>query len=386
MVNSEDTLSSALSSIKRLINELSKPAWYERLVDWDREHLIGRLENVRKMIEDGDYRLTNLNIYEVFDVSDVDEQINFAIDRNIFLGIAEWVRNSLVFVPVVLTWYSLGQVSRDHQSTLNAITAVSQVNAYIISVVIILTVFIHFLRDFLVTNMARRAGEIKQLLEQALWFTGYLFAQSHPGQEGSISQADARILVKEVQRERKLADLSNTVKALKDGTAELKESAQTIRSAANEIRRPLDELGKHQEDLIDVLDKLRARADMLGQAAKGISDTATNTRETQRSMQGLAQAMSDRLSAIENAMKTINQQNKTFMESVNNLSQVVERLPIQVFSDRTSSIVAAIERLTTQLKSLTTEKQAHPAWWSFLGPALVLVAAIAVLIASVVLR
>lgn len=143
-------------------------------------------------------KLANVNLYSAFDPAEIEKR---AVDEalreysTLWSGF-EWIRNVLVLVPITLTWFSFWLAAQDYGALLKSnpelagdsflylwetgfagkaavpfltFSQTALIAAFVLLVIIFLTVLVHFRRDVGSTRAINDAVKVRSNLEDALW-------------------------------------------------------------------------------------------------------------------------------------------------------------------------------------------------------------------------
>jgi len=155
-----------------------------------------RLYELRQAIERHELGYwVGVNLYDAFDLNDIHERLTRQSPwSSTALGIAEWIRNILVLVPVLLTWAALAAASKQYQVFLETapeqeqfmaflalwengfgssweprFSTVAMLDVIVILFIVALTFVIHISQDVLQPRGKHHATSMLNRLQNALW-------------------------------------------------------------------------------------------------------------------------------------------------------------------------------------------------------------------------
>lgn len=159
-----------------------------------------RLQSLSEMLNDERQmgQLANVNIYGAFDPAEIEKRAAEETLRQystLWSGF-EWVRNVLVLVPITLTWFSFWLAAQDYGALLKTnpqlsgesflylwetgfagkavipfltFSQTALLAAFVLLVIIFLTILVHFRKDFATTRATNEAVRVRSDVEDALW-------------------------------------------------------------------------------------------------------------------------------------------------------------------------------------------------------------------------
>lgn len=143
-------------------------------------------------------KLAHINVYGAFDPAEVEQRAAEESLRQystLWSGF-EWIRNVLVLVPITLTWFAFWLAAQDYGALLKSnpelsgnsflylwetgfagravvpfltFSQTALLAAFFLLVIIVLTVLVHFRKDFATTRATNEAVKVRSDLEDALW-------------------------------------------------------------------------------------------------------------------------------------------------------------------------------------------------------------------------
>jgi len=305
--------------------------------------LLTRLEKLREMIAKGHHRMyASLGINSLLNPDHIETKINQTIDRSKLLSILEWVRNVLVLIPILLTWFALWQASTNYQALIESseelidqpflivwqegfeelgkdnwwqhvkFSQVALGDAFIIGVIVLVTMVIHYYRDIEASRIARKAVEIRVLLESVLWDVGCLFAQAHIERTATTSPTeDAQKLIEEAIEERQ---------RIEDFVEQ--NQGELIKA----IVKSSEESDKRHQEFVSTMERLRSRMDALGMIADETSQCAKTTRVTAASMEDMLKKTRGIERAINNESNRIGEFTQQVQKLITAIEEISKRL------------------------------------------------------------
>lgn len=239
---------------------------------------------------------------------------------------AEWLRNILILTPVAITWFGLAVAASNYRTAIKAndalrtepflnlweqnfqglgtlpgptFSGLAFLDFAILVVVIILTLFIHYWKDIKVNSAEKRAADLRQRIEHALWSvdrqTSSVQAFNDPALAAlevrssvdkfgaqtqeileSINAEQDRLMRIGQQREQELNHLEIFSVGLTKGASDLVRYGQNISVVNNELQTSIKQLieqleldGQQQQRMLDSFELVGINTDTLVTTVQG---------------------------------------------------------------------------------------------------------------------
>lgn len=252
---------------------------------------------------------------------------------------ADKVRNVLVLVPVLLTWYALAEASQAYDRYLTAnpdqvgqpflllwqqdfggelgafsptFATVALADAAIILVIILLTFYAHGRREDQEDRVAEISSEYYVTLDNALAEAGVLLARDRAAQPSQMAQNVAALTDRFDINSREIIGLIDEERRRLGEIAEQRQSevadfglfARSMRSGAEQTHRMLAELRQVSRSLDESVDRLGADVASTGRHQETLLSTLQNLEQLTSSAIQSDQAVTHRLADAATAIAT----------------------------------------------------------------------------------
>lgn len=351
----------------------------------------GRLSRISDAVTSGDLgQIANFNLRRAFDLATIEERAwIYYRKRPRFLGVAEWARNVLVLLPILLTWLELSRATSNYRTAVErnpdlleipflllweqgfagahgmfdlTFSQVSFIDAIILLIVVLLTLFIHQHRDVGEVEAEGRAMRLRQRLEKAIWDVSEAV-----GVEGSRQDVGVVTLGLSKAAENFHNSAHRTLAYLQDGLGRLQQIeqqretelgrlalfSQSLEKGAQDLMRYGSTVGESVEQLGPKLQGFDSSASALSASVERLGQIVDQLAQTQAGFQREVSRMSDRQAAVQTEVSRMSSEIQTgFQKEIASLTQMQAGLQKEMsrISERNQAIATATEQSVMQLQ------------------------------------
>lgn len=322
-------------------------------------------------------KLANVNIYGAFDPADIEKRAAEEALRQysaLWSGF-EWIRNVLVLVPITLTWFSFWLAAQDYGSLLKSnpelsgesflylwetgfkgkaavpfltFSQTALLAAFVLLVIIFLTILVHFRKDFATTRAANEASKIRSNLEDALWeIEKALSTKRRTDTEAGVAEE----LSHAVQQFNLNSDrMTKAVSQMDGGTREwmnlTKNLDLRLGMVVSEMKDEADGLRVFSNGLTGNVDKMFWHLESANQTS---SQLASAVEKLSSALQANTAVQEDKLSDIASQLNVLEEQARGWGQALRKTTDDL-RLAVDKSTSSAAGVSGAIVSVTSLLK------------------------------------
>jgi chromosome segregation ATPase len=323
------------------------------------------------------------------------------------MGVLEWVRNGLVFFPIVVTWLHLSAAAANYQTLLeqgkvpsdtpflllwqqgfNGLSGskfndVAAQVAYLVIGLIILTLIVHWTKDITSSWSEAKALALRRRVEDLLWRLSQYLATEHRQQQDAMIEALAQMvshadhLLNEIFAERKgLADsarqreieferLSTLNEGLEKSASGLVKYGRRVDQSFHELQAAISNLTmgveKGSQQQAAVLATVDATGGKTLLALESIQRTNADIEMALREMTGeslrnsrMLQGLSVSLDEVGALAATLREGEASLRQAMNSMRTVSQTL-IDNYTEKIDAAYAPVRAAVVQINSALTQ-------------------------------
>lgn len=352
-----------------------------------------RLEQISSDIQnDASYWVHN-NIYDAFNATALIDHARATYQRRAgWVTLLEVLRNVLILMPILLTWFALSQAAQAYLEALRrapeliekpflllweegfagrlsdflgqplTFSRVAAIDSALIGIMLLLTLVVMIRGSYQAENALRRAVELSAELDDLLWRASRLMDDAR-WKKLATSEERSLALLESLQR---FTENFETRRAELDRVIELENQRM---GAMGEVRqKSVDELAEVTGDLRTAAHEMAAAAGQVAQAmqsAQALRDETARLNEAHARLEGLLQNLTPAFGAFEEAARRLGEvEERTTTELAKSLEQ--DHARAAELAESVRSLNRGVRELVSEqmdLKNLLSDEVAGRGRW-----------------------
>lgn len=336
-----------------------------------------RLQSLNETLNDDVQmsKLANVNVYGVFDPAEIEKRAADEALRQysaLWSGF-EWIRNVLVLVPITLTWFSFWLAAQDYGRLLKTnpqltgesflylwetgfagkaavpfltFSQTALLAAFVLLVIIFLTILVHFRKDVATTRAANEAAKIRSNLEDALWeiekaLSGKRRIDTDAGVAEELSQAVQQFNLNSDRMTRAVSQMDGGAREWMNLTKDLD---LRLGMVVNEMKDEADGLRVFSNGLTGNVDKMFWHLESANQTSNQL---AVAVEKLSSLIQTNTVVQEDRLSEIAAQLNALEEQARGWGQALRKTTD-----DLRIAADKSTSSVAGVAGAVVSVTAL----------------------------------